>query len=132
VRQLFTQFVPAYFSDLRIEIDFFLAESDRVDRHFVALFKHTGKMGKVSAEARLALDDACAAVELREPFLLRTVSSPIGAEFLQQSRREQRVAVLASLAESVNRFANLDMANSVDNIQTLCLRCHKLKTARDQ
>jgi len=32
----------------------------------------------------------------------------------------------------VNRFANLAMANDVDNIQTLCLRCHSLKTARDQ
>ncbi|MGO9682977.1 MAG: HNH endonuclease [Beijerinckiaceae bacterium] len=32
----------------------------------------------------------------------------------------------------VNRFANLDLANSLDNIQTLCLRCDKLKTARDK
>ena len=31
----------------------------------------------------------------------------------------------------VNRFANLDMANSLDNIQTLCLRCHQLKTERE-
>ena len=31
----------------------------------------------------------------------------------------------------VKRFANLDMANSLDNIQTLCLRCHKLKSARE-
>ncbi len=29
----------------------------------------------------------------------------------------------------VNRFANLQQANSLDNIQTLCLRCHKLKSA---
>ena len=34
--------------------------------------------------------------------------------------------------EPVNRFANLDMANSLDNIQTLCHWCHKLKTAREQ
>ena len=32
--------------------------------------------------------------------------------------------------EPVNRFANLEMANGLDNIQTLCLRCHKLKHAR--
>jgi len=31
----------------------------------------------------------------------------------------------------VNRFANLAMANDLDNIQTLCRRCHALKTARD-
>ena len=30
--------------------------------------------------------------------------------------------------EPVNRFANLAMANDLNNIQTLCLRCHKLKT----
>ena len=34
--------------------------------------------------------------------------------------------------EPVNRFANLDMANSLDNIQTLCHWCHKLKHARQQ
>ena len=33
--------------------------------------------------------------------------------------------------EPVNRFANLDMANRLDNVQTLCLHCHKLKTARE-
>ena len=38
----------------------------------------------------------------------------------------------ADHTEPVNRFANLDMANSLDNIQTLCLRCHKLKHAREQ
>jgi RNA-directed DNA polymerase len=32
----------------------------------------------------------------------------------------------------VNRFANLEMANGLDNIQTLCHWCHKLKSAREQ
>ena len=31
----------------------------------------------------------------------------------------------------VNRFANFAMAHSLDNIQTLCLRCDKLKSARE-
>jgi group II intron reverse transcriptase/maturase len=31
----------------------------------------------------------------------------------------------------VSDFANLEMAHELDNIQTLCLRCHKLKTARE-
>jgi len=34
--------------------------------------------------------------------------------------------------DPVNRFANLAMANALDNIQTLCRRCHDLKTARDK
>ena len=38
----------------------------------------------------------------------------------------------ADHTEPVNRFANLEMANSLDNIKTLCLRCHKLKHARKQ
>ena len=37
----------------------------------------------------------------------------------------------ADHTEPVNSFANLEMANSLDNIKTLCLRCHKHKTARE-
>ena len=48
VRQFFRQFIPTLFSDLRIEIDFLLAEGDRVDCHFVALFKHTGEFAGVT------------------------------------------------------------------------------------
>jgi predicted ester cyclase len=48
VRQFFTQFIPTFFSDLRIEIDFLLAEGDRVDCHFVALFRHTGEFAGVA------------------------------------------------------------------------------------
>lgn len=48
VRQFFTRFIPTFFSDLRIEIDFLLAEDDRVDCHFVALFKHTGEFAGVA------------------------------------------------------------------------------------
>ena len=38
----------------------------------------------------------------------------------------------ADHVEPVNRFANLAMANDLDNIQTLCRCCHKLKTARER
>ena len=48
VRRFFTQVIPTFFSDLRIEIDFLLAEGDRVDCHFVALFKHTGEFAGVA------------------------------------------------------------------------------------
>jgi RNA-directed DNA polymerase len=34
--------------------------------------------------------------------------------------------------QPVNRFASLEMANDLDNIQTLCLRCHRLKTERER
>ncbi len=48
VRQFFAQFIPTFFSDLRIEIDFLLAEGDRVDCHFAALFKHTGEFAGIA------------------------------------------------------------------------------------
>jgi predicted ester cyclase len=48
VRQFFTRFLPTFFSDLRIEIDFLLAEDDRVDCHLIALFKHTGEFASIA------------------------------------------------------------------------------------
>ena len=48
VRRFFKQFIPGFFSDLRIEIDFLLAEGERVDCHFVAHFKHTGAFAGVA------------------------------------------------------------------------------------
>ena len=50
VRQFFTQFLPTFSSDLRVEIEFLLAEGDRVDCHLVALFKHTGELAGVAAK----------------------------------------------------------------------------------
>jgi predicted ester cyclase len=52
VRQFFTQFIPAFFSDLKIDIDFLLAEGDRVDCHFVALFRHTGEFAGTPATGK--------------------------------------------------------------------------------
>ena len=43
VRKFFTEFVGGIFSDIRIEIDFLLAESDKVDCHFVFHARHTGE-----------------------------------------------------------------------------------------
>lgn len=50
VRHFFTQFIPQFFAGLRIEIDYLLAEGDRVDCHFAALFKHTGEFAGVAAK----------------------------------------------------------------------------------
>jgi C-1 hydroxylase len=53
VRQFFTKFIPAFFSDLRIDIDYMLAEGDLVDCHFVAWFKHTGEFGGTAPTGKL-------------------------------------------------------------------------------
>ena len=42
VRKFFTEFIGGIFSDCRIEIDFLLAEGEKVDCHFVFHARHTG------------------------------------------------------------------------------------------
>ncbi|MHC4283238.1 MAG: ester cyclase [Planctomycetota bacterium] len=42
VTKFFTDFIESIFSDGRIEIDFLLAEGDKVDCHFVFYARHTG------------------------------------------------------------------------------------------
>jgi predicted SnoaL-like aldol condensation-catalyzing enzyme len=42
VRKFFTGFAAGIFSDMRIEIEFLLAEGDKVDCHFVLFARHTG------------------------------------------------------------------------------------------
>lgn len=42
VRKFFTEFIAGIFSDVRIEIDFMLAEGEKVDCHFVCYARHTG------------------------------------------------------------------------------------------
>ncbi len=48
VRKFFTEFVGSVFSDVRIDIDFLLAEGDKVDCHFVLYARHTGPMGDLA------------------------------------------------------------------------------------
>ena len=42
VRKFFAEYIAGIFSDVRIEIDFLLAEGDKVDCHFVVYARHTG------------------------------------------------------------------------------------------
>ena len=42
VRKFFVEFAGGLFSDMRIEINFLLAEADKVDCHFVFFARHTG------------------------------------------------------------------------------------------
>lgn len=48
VRQFFQGFAGTVFSDMRVEIDFLLAEGDRVDCHFVFHARHTGEMAGIA------------------------------------------------------------------------------------
>ena len=48
VKKFFGEFAAGMFSDMRIEIDFLLAEGDKVDCHFVFYARHTGACGDVA------------------------------------------------------------------------------------
>ena len=47
VRQFYTQILGSVFSDMRIEIDYLIAEGDKVDCHFALLAKHTGEFAGI-------------------------------------------------------------------------------------
>jgi C-1 hydroxylase len=47
VRQFFTGVLGSVFSDMRIEIDYLIAEGDKVDCHFALLAKHTGEFAGI-------------------------------------------------------------------------------------
>lgn len=49
VRKFFIDFAGSVFSDMRVDIDFMLAEEDKVDCHFVFCARHTGAMGDIPA-----------------------------------------------------------------------------------
>jgi len=53
VREFFIEFAGGFFSGMRIEIDFLLAEADKVDCHFVFHARHTGGPGAKDNAIRL-------------------------------------------------------------------------------
>ena len=50
VRKFFIEFAGGLFDDMRIEIDFLLAEADKVDCHFVFFARYTGDAGDIPAQ----------------------------------------------------------------------------------
>lgn len=48
VRRFFGGVLGSIFSDMRIEIDYLIAEGDKVDCHFALLAKHTGEFAGIA------------------------------------------------------------------------------------
>jgi predicted ester cyclase len=53
VRQHFQNVLGSIFSDMKIEIDFLLAEGDKVDCHFALLAKHAGEFAGIPPKGNL-------------------------------------------------------------------------------
>jgi predicted ester cyclase len=47
VRRFFKDILGGIFSDMRIDIEFMIAEGDKVDCHFVVTFKHIGEFAGI-------------------------------------------------------------------------------------
>ena len=52
VRRFFQEVLGGIFSDMRIDIDFLLAERDRVDCHFTLFARHTGEFAGIAPQGR--------------------------------------------------------------------------------
>jgi predicted ester cyclase len=50
VRKFFLEIAGGAFSDMRIDIDFLLAEGDKVDCHFVFAARHTGEFAGIAPQ----------------------------------------------------------------------------------
>ncbi|MCX7825775.1 MAG: ester cyclase, partial [Verrucomicrobiae bacterium] len=53
VRKFFKEILGSVFSDLKIDIEFMLAEGDKVDCHFVVTVKHIGDFAGIKAKGNL-------------------------------------------------------------------------------
>ena len=50
VRKFFTEVARGGFSDMRVDIEFLLAEGDKVDCHFVFCARHTGEFAGIAPQ----------------------------------------------------------------------------------
>jgi predicted ester cyclase len=52
VRRFFQEVLGGIFSDMRIDIDFLLADGDRVDCHFTLSARHTGQFAEIAPRGK--------------------------------------------------------------------------------
>ncbi len=88
VRKFFTEIIPAAFSDLKIDIDFMLAEGDKVDCHFVAWFKHTGEFAGIAPSGRLIRVPAISTFRIAQGKLAEAWEIYDSGDMLRQIRGE--------------------------------------------
>jgi predicted ester cyclase len=53
VRSFFKEILSSIFSDMRIEIEYLLAEGDRVDCHFALVARHTGEFADIAPKGNV-------------------------------------------------------------------------------
>ena len=88
VRKFFTEVAGGAFSDMRIEIDFLLAEGDKVDCHFVFHARHTGEFADIAPQGNAIRLPAISTFRIAEGKLAEAWEIFDSASLLQQCRGE--------------------------------------------
>ena len=89
VRKFFTEFAAGIFSDMRIEIDFLLAEGDKVDCHFVFFARHTGECAGIAPRGNSIRVPAISTFQIADGKLAQAWEIYDAGDMLQQMQAEE-------------------------------------------
>jgi predicted SnoaL-like aldol condensation-catalyzing enzyme len=89
VRRFFTDFMNSIFSEPRIEIEFLLAEGDKVDCHFVFYARHTGDGAGIAPRGNAIRVPAISTFRIAEGQLAEAWEIYDSGDMLQQMQTEE-------------------------------------------
>jgi len=86
VRRFFKDILGGIFSDMKIEIEFILAEGDKVDCHFVVTFKHIGEFAGIKPKGNVIRVPAISTFRIENGKLAEAWEIYDSGNMLQQMR----------------------------------------------
>jgi predicted ester cyclase len=84
VRQFFTGVLGSVFSDMQIEIDYLIAEGDKVDCHFALLAKHTGEFAGIAPKGNQVRCPAISTFRIKDGLLVEAWELFDSGDLMQQ------------------------------------------------
>jgi predicted ester cyclase len=87
VRSFFKDILSSIFSDMRIEIDFLLAEDNRVDCHFALVARHTGPFADIAPKGNLIRCPAISTFRIGDGKLVEAWEIFDSGDLLNQMRK---------------------------------------------
>ncbi len=84
VRQFFTGVLGSVFSEMQIEIDFMIAEGDKVDCHFALLAKHTGEFAGIAPKGNQVRCPAISTFRIADGLLVEAWELFDSGDLMQQ------------------------------------------------
>jgi len=84
VRHFFTKVLGSVFSDIQIEIDYLIAEGDKVDCHFTLLAKHTGEFAGIAPKGNQIRCPAISTFRIKDGLLVEAWELFDSGDLMQQ------------------------------------------------